>query len=174
MTTHGELSADSPISDHQTGFLNETKHFPFPGPFVRKMSTPREGPNPLRPYYIPPSVGDHLDFQQNASRAAKLGSKHASTSTDSFGSSTRNILADMDYSDYISDSGTSPTDALKGLVEKALWRYTSVFLAQPFEVSKILLQVQLARAGQRSVSRLGDEDEMRRRPGNYRRESYDV
>ena len=138
------------------------------------MATPREGPNPLRPYYIPPSVGDHLEFQHNASSAAKLGSKHASTSTDSFGSSTRNILADMDYSDYISDSGTSPTDALKGLVEKALWRYTSVFLAQPFEVSKIILQVQLARAGQRPVTRLGDEDEMRRRPGNYRRESYHV
>ena len=138
------------------------------------MATPREGPNPLRPYYIPPSVGDHLDLQQNASSAAKLGSKHASTSTDSFGSSTRNILADMDYSDYITDSGTSPTDALKGLVEKALWRYTSVFLAQPFEVSKTILQVQLARAGQRAVSKLGDEHDMRKRPGNYRRESYHV
>ena len=174
MTTHGELSTDPPISNHQTGFLNEAKHFPFPGPSPRKMATPREGPNPLRPYYIPPSVGESLDFQQNASTAAKLSSKHASTSTDSFGSSTRNILADMDYSDYISDSGTSPTDALKGLVEKALWRYTSIFLAQPFEVSKTILQVQLARAGQRPVLRLGDEDEMRRRPGNFRRESYHV
>ena len=174
MTTHGELSTDSPISNHQTGSLNETKRFPFLVPFVTKMATPREGPNPLRPYYIPPSVGDSLGFQQNASSAAKLGSKHASTSTDSFGSSTRNILADIDYSDYISDSGTSPSEALKGLIEKALWKYTSVFLAQPFEVSKTILQVQLARAGQRPVSRLGDEDEMRRRPGNYRRESYHV
>ncbi len=174
MATHGESSADPPISNHQTGFLNETKHFLFRGPFRRKMSTPREGPNPLRPYYIPPSVGNSIDFQQNASSAAKLGSKHASTSTDSFGSSTRNILADMDYTDYISDSGSSPTEAIKGLVEKALWKYTSVFLAQPFDVSKTILQVQLARAGQRPVSSLGEEDEMRRRPGNYRPESYHV
>ena len=138
------------------------------------MSTPREGPNPLRPYYIPPSVGDPLDFQPNASSVAKYGSKHASKPTDSFGSSTRNILADMDYSDYITDSGSSPTEALKALVEKALWRYFSVFLAQPFDVSKTILQVQLPRAGQRPVSRFREEDEIRRRPANSRRESYHV
>ena len=175
MTTHGELSADSPISNHQTSFPEQDQTFSISirPPSCGKMSTPREGPNPLRPYYIPPSVGDPLDFQPNAS-AAKHGSKHASTSTDSFGSSTRNILADMDYSDYISDSGTSPTEAMKGLIEKALWRYFSVFLAQPFDVSKTILQVQLARTGQKPVSRFREEDEMRRRPGNSRRESYHV
>ena len=138
------------------------------------MSSPREGPNPLRPYYIPPSVSNPPDVSQNASSAANLGSKHASTSTNSFGSSARNILADMDYSDYISDSGPSGTEVMKVLVEQALWKYMSVFLAQPFEVAKTVLQVQLAGQGQKPGSKFVLEDDMRRRPGNYRRHSDEV
>jgi fusion and transport protein UGO1 len=80
----------------------------------------------------------------------------------------------MDYSDYISDSGPSGTEVMKGLVEQALWKYTSVFLAQPFDVAKTVLQVQLAGQGQKPASRLVAEDDMRRRPGNYRRGSYEV
>ena len=113
-------------------------------------------------------------MSHNVSGAANLGSKHASTSTNNFGSSARNILADMDYSDYISDSGPSGTEVMKGLVEQALWKYTSVFLAQPFDVAKTVLQVQLAGQGQKPASRLVAEDDMRRRPGNYRRGSYEV
>ena len=80
----------------------------------------------------------------------------------------------MDYSDYIPESGPSPAAVMKGLVEQALWKYTSVFLAQPFDVSKTILQVQLGKAGQKPISRLVDEDDRRRRPGKYRRDSYDV
>lgn len=78
----------------------------------------------------------------------------------------------MDYSEYISESSPSPTAMMKGLVEQAIWKYTSVFLAQPFEVSKTILQVQVARQGQKQAARV--EDDMRRRPGNYRRDSYEV
>ena len=138
------------------------------------MSRPQEGPNPLRPYYIPPSVGNPPDVSQNASSAANLGSKHASTSTNNFGSSARNILADMNYSDYISDSGPSGTEVMKALVEQALWKYTSVFLAQPFEVAKTVLQVQLAGQEQKPGSKFVSEDNVRSRPGNYRRHSYEV
>lgn len=63
---------------------------------------------------------------------------------------------------------------MKALVEQALWKYTSVFLAQPFEVAKTVLQVQLAGQEQKSGSKFVSEDNVRRRPGNYRRHSYEV
>lgn len=140
------------------------------------MTTPREGPNPLRPYYIPPSVGHPRDVHHNVPSAANLSKNHASASapTTSFGSSARNILADMDYSEYLSDSSPSPKDVVKQLVEQALWRYSSVFLAQPFEVAKTVLQVHAAPSGQRSISKACYNEDMRRRPASYRRESYDV
>ena len=140
------------------------------------MTAPREGPNPLRPYYIPPSVGHAADVHQKVSSAVNISSKHASTSapTTSFGSSARNILADMDYSEYLSDSSPSPKDVVKQLAEQAIWRYTSVLLAQPFEVAKAVLQVHAAQSGQKSISKSSFNEEMRRRPASYRRDSYDV
>lgn len=140
------------------------------------MTTPREGPNPLRPYYIPPSVGHPGDVHHNVSSAPYISNTHASASapTTSFGSSARNILADMDYSEYLSDSSPSPKDVVKQLVEQALWRYSSVFLAQPFEVAKTVLQVHAAPSGQRSISKASFNEDMRRRPASYRRDSYDV
>lgn len=137
------------------------------------MSTPREGPNPLRPYYIPPSVG--LSGPQNGTFATNAGSKLvSSTSTNSFGSSARNILADMDYTDYIPESSPSSTVILKALVEQAIWKYTSVFLAQPFEVAKTVLQVQAGTQAQKSQERGLFVDDMSRKPSVYRRDSYEV
>ncbi|KAL8855666.1 MAG: hypothetical protein Q9178_007677 [Gyalolechia marmorata] len=110
------------------------------------MSATREGPNPLRPYYIPPSVGNTTGTASaKPSPSPKFGGNHGSPSpsatSPSFGSSARNILADMDYSEYLSDPSPSTTATIKALAEQALWKYTSVFLAQPFEVAKTLLQV---------------------------------
>lgn len=137
------------------------------------MSTPREGPNPLRPYYIPPSVGP--SGPQNGTFATSSGSKHvSSTSTNSFGSSARNILADMDYTDYMPESSPSSTAVVKGLVEQAVWKYTSVFLAQPFEVSKTVLQVQAGSQAQRSLAKETFANDMRRKPGSYRRDSFEM
>lgn len=137
------------------------------------MSAPREGPNPLRPYYIPPSVGP--SGPQNGTFATNAGSKHvSSTSTNSFGSSARNILADMDYTDYIPESSPSSSAIIKGLVEQAIWKYTSIFLAQPFEVAKTVLQVQASSHAQESVAKEAFADDMRRRPDSYRRDSYEV
>ncbi|KAF6233939.1 hypothetical protein HO173_007769 [Letharia columbiana] len=137
------------------------------------MSTPREGPNPLRPYYIPPSVGP--SGPQNGTFATNAGSKHvSSTSTNSFGSSARNILADMDYTDYIPESSPSSTAVMKGLVEQAIWKYTSVFLAQPFEVAKTVLQVQAGSQVQKSIAKEAFVDDLHRRSGSYRRDSYEM
>ncbi|KAL8969377.1 MAG: hypothetical protein Q9197_004371 [Variospora fuerteventurae] len=108
------------------------------------MTSSREGPNPLRPYYVPPSVGKSPSNSPNTSTAANVGGRYGSTqpaSSPSFGSSARNILADMDYSEYLSDSSPSSTAAVRTVAEQAIWRYTSVFLAQPFDVAKTVLQV---------------------------------
>ncbi len=110
------------------------------------MSATREGPNPLRPYYIPPSVGNTTGTASakplpSPRFSGNHGSSSPSATSPSFGSSARNILADMDYSEYLSDPSPSTTATIKTLAEQALWKYTSVFLAQPFEVAKTLLQV---------------------------------
>ncbi|CAO1606062.1 hypothetical protein XANCAGTX0491_009561 [Xanthoria calcicola] len=110
------------------------------------MSAPKDGPNPLRPYYVPPSVGNNAGTQSSSQPSPSLGVKYGSSpsaSSPSFGSSARNILADMDYSDYLSDPSPSSTATVKALAEQALWKYTSVFLAQPFDVAKTLLQVRM-------------------------------
>lgn len=143
------------------------------------MSAPREGPNPLRPYYVPPSVGPVQDLHNTTSTSTYIGSKHASTgtATNSFGSSARNILADMDYSEFIPAASPSSSEIGKQLVEQAIWKYTSVFLAQPFEVAKTVLQVQLAPGGdQRLSAQSRVAEKVRRQPGRYRdtEDIYDV
>lgn len=132
------------------------------------MSAPREGPNPLRPYWIPPSVGPPSDLNNRASTSSDIGSKHASTGrANSFGSSARNILADMDYSEYIPEATPSSSALGKQLVEQALRKYTSVFLAQPFEVAKTILQVQLASGDTQLPAQARAAQQMRRLPGKY-------
>lgn len=114
------------------------------------MSAPKEGPNPLRPYYIPPSVGNSAGTPSASQPPPSLGGNYGSSpsaTSPSFGSSARNILADMDYSDYLSDSSPSSTATIKALAEQALWKYTSVFLAQPFDVAKTVLQVRMPGSG---------------------------
>lgn len=136
-----------------------------------------EGPNPLRPYYIPPSVGPPSDFSPNISGTSHIGSKHATSApakSSSFGSSARNILADMDYTDYLSESSPSPADLVKRLLEQALWKYTSIFLAQPFEVAKTVLQVQLSNTGQKAIAQPGPADDSRRRLPSHWNDSYEV
>ena len=182
MTTTESVSADSPktalrrsIPTSQGRQVNEEFIITFFALELQQstMSTPREGPNPLRPYYIPPSVGP--SGPQNGTFATNAGSKHvSSTSTTSFGSSARNILADMDYTDYIPESSPSSTAIAKGLVEQAIWKYTSIFLAQPFDVAKTVLQVQAGAQPQESQAKETFANDMRRRPGNYRRDSFEV
>lgn len=80
----------------------------------------------------------------------------------------------MDYTDYIPESSPSSTVIVKGLVEQAIWKYTSIFLAQPFDVAKTVLQVQAGGHLQKSLANEAFADDMRRRPGNYRRASPEV
>ena len=73
----------------------------------------------------------------------------------------------MDYSEYIPEASPSNSEIGKQLVEQAIWKYTSVFLAQPFEVAKTVLQVQLA-PGQQPSAQARVAEKVRRQPGKYR------
>ena|SRR5947207_14549527 len=130
------------------------------------MGSPAPGPNPLRPYYIPPSIGLPAS-PSHVPAAATSGPSGAKTS---FGSSARDILPDLDYSDYLGDSSPSISELTKDLLDKALWKYSSVLMAQPFEVAKTILQVyvpQDVRGG------MPEPDERRRRSQGFRGNYYE-
>lgn len=101
------------------------------------MAAPRDGRNPLRPYYVPPSIGAASEsLPRSPNGIPKTGSGALSSSSFSF--------ADLDFSDYVPESSPSISKTLKELTDKALWKYASVLMAQPFEVAKLILQVHVA------------------------------
>lgn len=132
------------------------------------MATPREGPNPLRPYYVPPSIGIPSNAAPNVTSPGVAGIGAGSTSSFS--------LPNLDYSDYISDASPSLAASVKSLLEKAIWKYTAVLLAQPFEVAKLILQVYVAEddeAGGRVVSESRRRDGLSSRERSYAEEEDD-
>jgi fusion and transport protein UGO1 len=102
----------------------------------------RDAPNPLRPYYIPPSIGLSPELPP-ASHASS--SPHASNTSYSFGSQARDMLSDLDYDSYFPGSSPTVAEHARKLLDQALWNYTSILLAQPFDVAKTLLQIHEAR-----------------------------
>ncbi|KAJ5164946.1 uncharacterized protein N7500_006776 [Penicillium coprophilum] len=92
----------------------------------------REGINPLRPYYIPPS---------GLSPASNAPPEVASpSSAQVFGSTARDLMPDLDYADYL-EASPSVSDWVRDALNRALVRYTKVLTAQPFDVAKTILQV---------------------------------
>lgn len=111
---------------------------PFPA-----MTTSRDAPNPLRPYYVPPSIGLPPDA------ATATNATTAASSRGSIGSSARDIFSEFDYGGPLFDTDTpSVAEMGKKIMDQALWKYTSVLLAQPFDVAKTILQVRLAAAAE--------------------------
>lgn len=136
------------------------------------MATSRDGPNPLRPYYIPPSIGLPPDVPQNQTSSAAPYSPRGQTA--SLGSQARDMLSDLDYDSYFPE--TSPTVAghAKRLLDQALWNYTSVLLAQPFEVAKTILQIHEATGELPNLSRLNSPKEWgsKSRPDSFHSGKY--
>lgn len=127
-------------------------------------------PNPLRPYYIPPSIGlspDSTSAPASASHAT--GSRNGTATT--YATSARDMFSDLDYSDYLSESSPSSAGMVKDMIDQALYRYTSVLLAQPFEVAKTILQVrnQASEDGNMPVTAA---ERTRRKPGDFRNATY--
>lgn len=106
--------------------------------------TNRQGVNPLRPYYIPPTIGDVSTEAPNIpgpNAFSRPSAPGTSTSSGKYASKARDIFSDLDYKDYISEPSPSVVRSVKDIVDELIWKYTSVFLAQPFEAAKLLLQV---------------------------------
>ncbi|OAL46946.1 mitochondrial carrier, partial [Pyrenochaeta sp. DS3sAY3a] len=133
------------------------------------MATSRDAPNPLRPYYIPPSIGlaPDVPHNQTASSQAYRGAGRSSSSKASLGSQARDILSDLDYDSYFPNSNPTVAEHAKKLLDQALWNYTSVLLAQPFEVAKTILQIQEARAQLPGLKHGGEEWGVRSRPESF-------
>ncbi|KAK9463294.1 mitochondrial carrier domain-containing protein [Lipomyces oligophaga] len=104
--------------------------------------------SPLRPYYHRPELVFHdgvPDLAISKSGASGTAASFPSgysrvvggTST-STGLRRDAILADLDYADYLEFPNT--TEMIRNVTNAALMRYSSTFLAQPFEVAKMVLQ----------------------------------
>lgn len=130
------------------------------------MSSSREGVNPLRPYYVPPQIGlSPGPATSNASAPPNA----PSASTKAFGSSARDLLSDLDYSDYL-ESSPSVSDWVREALDRAVWRYTSVLMAQPFDVAKTILQVYVVPDAQDGQA---PPDERRRQSQGYREQYFE-
>ena len=100
------------------------------------LSTSRE-PNPLRPYYVPPSIGP---TPTKPSPSQPLHSARPPPTT-SFTTSTRDLFPDIDID--IKSTTSEAWTQTRSLLDALTWRYSSVLLAQPFDVAKTVLQVAL-------------------------------
>lgn len=101
------------------------------------MSSTRDGANPLRPYYRPPSIGRPQDTP--AASSSVHGPRYSSAA--SYTSSARDIFSDVDYSDYFSEASPSTIESVKNMLNDCLYKYFSILLSQPFDVAKTVLQV---------------------------------
>lgn len=132
------------------------------------MTSHRDGVNPLRPYYRPPSIGES---PEPMSTPGPRPFSHGNATAGQYASKARDIFSDLDYKDYISEPSPSVVGNLKDLIDELLWRYTSVLLAQPFEVAKTVLQVR-AQDDVGSLATLHAEEQKARTP-SYRASIYD-
>jgi len=130
------------------------------------MATSRDAPNPLRPYYIPPSIGPPPDVPQNqTSSSLPPAFKPSNSSKSSLGSQARDILSDLDYDSYFPEASPTVAGHAKKLLDHALWNYTSVLLAQPFEVAKTILQIHEAKGQLAGLT--GEEFGHKSRPQSF-------
>ncbi len=113
------------------------------------MTSIREGVNPLRPYYKPPTIGEQTESVPpkpnpfSSPNATTSITSPSSNSGNKYASKARDIFPDIDYKDYINDTSPSTVQSVKALFDELLWKYTSVLMAQPFEVAKTILQVRI-------------------------------
>lgn len=108
-----------------------------------KMGSSSDGPNPLRPYYKPPSIGlpEPNPNQSGAPASPLLAPRRIGTNSSR---DFRELFSDLDYGDYLPQGSPSVAEMAKSLVDRTIWNYSSTVLAQPFEVAKVILQCQNA------------------------------
>ncbi|KAF3937002.1 hypothetical protein ABW19_dt0209371 [Dactylella cylindrospora] len=108
------------------------------------MSNNQYVPNPLRPYYIPPAhdflTGKLSSPTSTASNLASSAARNAAPAPSYISSATREMLSDLDYSDYLETPSVG--GMIRDMVDTAMMRYTSVLILQPFKVAKTVMQCQ--------------------------------
>lgn len=104
-------------------------------------SSTRSGVNPLRPYYIPPTIGEQTESLPGQPNPFSHANATSAAGSAKYASRARDIFPDLDYRDYVNDPSPSTIQSVKDLIDELLWKYTSVLMAQPFEVAKTVLQV---------------------------------
>ncbi|TPX16402.1 uncharacterized protein E0L32_004051 [Thyridium curvatum] len=132
------------------------------------MSSHREGVNPLRPYYVPPSIGEPSDF---GPKSGPNPFSHGNATGGKYASKARDIFSDIDYKDYIAEPSPSVVRSLKELVDELLWKYTSTLMAQPFEVAKTVLQLRI-QDDPGALSAVPSTPEPLQRQSSYRNSIY--
>lgn len=129
------------------------------------MSTSREGPNPLRPYYVPPSIGIPQEIPLTTNSGTHgVGLKNGSAA--SYASSARDIFSDIDYSDYLSDTSPSTIESLQKFINETFTNYAGILCGQPFEVAKTVLQVMRQETEEGTTPQIVAE-KIKRRPTEY-------
>ncbi|KAL2197728.1 mitochondrial carrier domain-containing protein [Corynascus similis CBS 632.67] len=103
------------------------------------MANHNDGVNPLRPYYIPPSIGEPPEVPVTPGPRAFA----QANATGRYASKARDIFSDIDYKDYIAEPSPSVVQTVKEVLDELLWKYASVLMAQPFEVAKTIMQVRI-------------------------------
>ena len=93
----------------------------------------------MRPYYIPPTIGERAGPASTPSPSPFSGGGNATSSR--YASKARDVLTELDYNTYLGDDTPSVVQNIKELLDELVWKYTSVLMAQPFEVAKVILQV---------------------------------
>lgn len=134
-------------------------------------SSHREGVNPLRPYYIPPTIGERADLP--TSTTAGPGPVGGNATGARYASRARDALGDLDYQSYLGDETPGVVQNVKNLLDELLWKYTSVLMAQPFEVAKIILQVRDQDEMATAVA-AGEPEMLKKRTSSYGGSIYDV
>ncbi|KAJ8127070.1 hypothetical protein O1611_g6570 [Lasiodiplodia mahajangana] len=107
------------------------------------MTSTREGVNPLRPYYIPPRIGEQTESLPRANPFSNSNTTANTTVSAKYASKARDIFPDIDYKDHLDELSPSTIESIKQFIDELLWKYTSVLMAQPFEVAKTILQVRI-------------------------------
>ena len=121
---------------------------------------------------VPPIYPEDSTFMGSIFNSSPPNSSSHRTSSSHL--SARDILNDLDYESYLSEPSPSSTDVIRQISERAIWKYSSVFLAQPFDVAKTILQVQYNGSRQVGGSRNAKIRSSRRRDERYRRYTDEV
>jgi fusion and transport protein UGO1 len=115
------------------------------------MSSSYDGPNPLRPYYKPPTIDNFPIFASNDSNGH--GSSRPSSMSFSRNDRTSSLPSSRSFSDsfndYLPGSESSGVGAIiQAFLNEAMMRYTATAIAQPFEVAKTVLQARVVPLGE--------------------------